>query len=214
MVAHRMTRDERRLETRARLIAAAGAVFAAHGYHAASVDQVAERAGFTTGAVYSAFGSKEALFLAVVETHLRENVAELEAAAGDGSTVAARVHEGAEHWMEIVERTPEMVLLHTEFWTYAVRDPEVRPRVAAQFAEVRAAICRLLDLGARELGLRLTVPVEEVAIALDALADGIARQKLAEPDAVPHDLFARMVGVLLAGVSEPLGDDAAVPPPA
>lgn len=207
MVTRRMTREERRLETRTRLIAAAGEVFAAYGYHAASVDQVAERAGFTTGAVYSAFGSKEELFLAVVETHLRENVAQLEAAAAGGPTVAARVHEGAEHWMEIVERTPEMVLLHTEFWTYAVRDPAVRPRVAAQFAEVRAAICRLLDLGARELGLRLTVPVEQVAIALDALADGIARQKLAEPEAVPHDLFARMVGVLLAGVSEPLAED-------
>ncbi|WP_320669695.1 TetR/AcrR family transcriptional regulator [Patulibacter defluvii] len=203
MATRRMTREERRIETRERLIEAAGEVFASRGYHAASVDQVAERAGFTTGAVYSAFGSKEELFLAVAEDHLRRNVAELEAAAAGGATVDARVREGAEHWMEIVERSPEMVLLHTEFWAYAVRDPAVRPQVAAQFAEVRAAICRLLDLGARELGLRLTVPVEEVAIALDALADGIARQKLAEPDAVPHDLFARMVGVLLAGLSEP-----------
>jgi AcrR family transcriptional regulator len=204
MATPRMTREERRVDTRERLLEAAAEVFASRGYHAASVDQVAERAGFSTGAVYSAFGSKEELFLAVVDQHLRRSVAELEAAVADGPTVAERVHEGAEHWMDLIERTPEMVLLHTEFWAYAVRDPGVRPRVAAQFAEVRAALCRLVGAGARDLGLRLTMPVEEIAVGLDALADGIARQRLAEPEAVPHDLFARLVAAFLESVTEPI----------
>ncbi|WP_022929110.1 TetR/AcrR family transcriptional regulator [Patulibacter americanus] len=203
MGTSRMTREERRADTRRRLLDAAADVFARHGYHASSVDAVAEAAGFTTGAVYSAFGSKEELFLAVVDEHLRRSVASLEAAVAPGETVAARVRVGAEHWMQLVERTPEMLLLHTEFWAYAVRDPRVRPRVAAQFAEVRAALCRLLVAGADELGLRLTMPVEEVAVGLDALADGIARQRLAQPDAVPHDLFGRLVGAFLSSVSEP-----------
>jgi AcrR family transcriptional regulator len=206
MATPRMTRDERRADTRRRLLAAASDVFARHGYHAASVDAVAEQAGFTTGAVYSAFGSKEELFLGVVDEHLRRNVAALEAAVADGTTVAARVQEGAEHWMQLVERTPEMLLLHTEFWAYAVRDAGVRPRVAAQFAEVRAALCRLLVAGAEDLGLRLTMPVEHVAVGLDALADGIARQRMAEPEAVPHDLFARLVVAFLESVSEPRTD--------
>lgn len=203
MATTRMSREERRLETRQRLLVAAAQVFAERGYHGASVDQVAERAGFTTGAVYSAFGSKEELFLGVVEDHMRRNVAEMEAAVAVRSTVHDRVLEGATHWMNLIERTPEMILLHTEFWAYAVRDPRVRPRVAAYYAEVRAALCRLLSVGAQELGLRLTMPVEEIAIAVEALADGVARQRLSDPDAVAHDLFARLLGALLASVSEP-----------
>jgi AcrR family transcriptional regulator len=210
MAATRMTREERRLQTRERLLAAAAEVFASRGYHAASVDQVAERAGFTTGAVYSAFGSKEELFLGVVEEHMRRSVAAMEAAVADRPTVDDRVREGAAHWMDLVARTPEMVLLHTEFWAFAVRDARVRPRVAAYYAEVRAALCRLLDAGARELGLRLTMPVEDVAIAVEALADGIARQRLSDPAAVSDDLFARLLGVLLQSVSEPVAPDPVV----
>ncbi len=208
MPAVRMTREERRSQTRRRLLDAAGQVFAQHGYHAASVDQVAERAGFTTGAVYSAFGSKQELFLGVVEDHMRASVVQLEAAVARRTTVDDRVREGAAQWMDLIERTPEMILLQTEFWAFAVRDPEIRPRVAAYYAEVRASLCRLIGAGARELGLRLTMPVEEIAIAVEALADGVARQRVSDPGVVPDDLFARLLVQLLEGVSAPLADDA------
>lgn len=210
MAAVRMTREERRIQTRRRLLDAAGEVFAQHGYHAASVDQVAERAGFTTGAVYSAFGSKQELFLGVVEDHMRASVATMEAAVAQRWTVDDRVRVGAEHWMDLIQRTPEMILLHTEFWAFAVRDPDVRPRVAAYYAEVRAALCRLLSAGARELGLRLTMPVEEIAVAVEALADGVARQRLSDPEVVADDLFARLLSALLQSVSAPADEDEGV----
>lgn len=205
MATRRLTREERRVETRERLIEAAGEVFASHGYHAASVDQVAERAGFSTGAVYSAFGSKEELFMALLESQLRQQSEQLEAAVRDRPSIDARVRGAADHWMAFVEREPSLLLLYTEFWAYAVRDEHARPQIAHHFAEVRAALCRLIAASARDLGLRLSVPVEQLAIVVDALADGIARQKLAEPDAVPDDLFARTLNILIAGASEPAG---------
>ncbi len=203
MPTPRLTRDERRAQTRERLLEAATAVFAAHGYHAASVEQVAEAAGFSTGAVYSAFGSKEELFLALLEQQLRRQVELLEAAVGGRPSIDARVRGAAEQWMGFVEREPNLVLLYTEFWAYAVRDPRVRAKVARHFAEVRSALCRLIAAGTRDLGLELTLPVEQLAVAIDALADGIARQKLAEPDAVDHNLFARSLSILLAGATRP-----------
>jgi AcrR family transcriptional regulator len=203
MPVRRMTREERRAETRERLLGAAREVFASRGYHAASVEHVAERAGFSTGAVYSAFGSKEELFLALLERELRRHTEQIEVAIRDRPSVDDRVRGAADHWMSFVEREPRMVLLFTEFWAYAVRDP--RANVAGQFAEIRAALTRLIATSARDLGLELTIPVEQLAVVVDALADGIARHKLADPDAVPDDLFARALGLVFAGASRPAG---------
>jgi hypothetical protein len=92
-----------------------------------------------------------------------------------------------------------------EFWAYAMRDPLVRPKIAARFAEVRAMITKLVADGARELDLELELPAEQLALAIDALADGIARQKIADPEAVPDDLFGTVLALLFAGAARPAG---------
>jgi len=209
VASRRLTREERREETRSRLIGAAREVFAEEGYHAASVDQVAERAGFSTGAVYSAFGSKEELFRALVQEELRRQTDQLEDAIRDRPSMDARVQGAAERWMTYVQREPRMVLLLTEFWAYAVRRDDPGGMVAEQLGEIRAALARLIAMSAEELGLELTIPVEQLAVVVDALADGIARQKVVDPDAVPEDLFARALSLVLAGSSRPAGS---VPP--
>ena len=57
----------------------------------------------------------------------------------------------------------------------------------------------------REFDLELELPAEQLALAIDALADGIARQKLADPDAVPDDLMGRVLSLLFAAVTRPAG---------
>ncbi len=92
-----------------------------------------------------------------------------------------------------------------EFWAYGVRDAEMRPKVAARFAQVRGALTELLADGVRDFDLELTIPAEQLAIAIDALADGIARQKLADPQAVPDELMGTVLSLLLAAVTRPAG---------
>jgi hypothetical protein len=94
-----------------------------------------------------------------------------------------------------------------EFWAYGVRDAEMRPKVAARFAQVRELLTKLIADGTRELNLELELPAEHLAIAIDALADGIARQKLADPEAVPDDLMGRVLSLLLAGATRQAGTD-------
>jgi hypothetical protein len=77
----------------------------------------------------------------------------------------------------------------------------VRERVASSFARARAVLTKLISDGAREFDLQLEMPAEHLAIAIDALADGIARQKLADPAAVPDDLMGRVISLLLAGAT-------------
>lgn len=203
MATARMTREQMKAATRERLLEAGKRVFARHGYHGASVEEIASQAGFSTGALYSNFEGKEDLFLALLERELNAQRVALAEAAGHQRTIAERAAGGAAEWMSFVEREPQMVLLFMEFWAYAVRDPRVRPKVAERFAAVRAMLTTLIADGARDFELELALPAEQLAVAIDALADGIARQKLADPELVPDDLLGTVVTLLLAGATRP-----------
>jgi AcrR family transcriptional regulator len=203
----RLTREESRANTRERLLAAARRAFARSGFHGASVEEIASEAGFSTGALYSNFDGKEDLFLAVMDRAIEEHAREITAAVTARSSVAERATGGARQWMRMIEREPEVLLLFVEFWAYGVRDPQVRPQVAAQFARVRQLLTTLIADGVRDFGLELDIPAEQLAVAIDALADGIARQKLADPDAVPEELMGRILSVLFAAVTRPVDTD-------
>lgn len=205
MASTRLTREQSKALTRERLLTAARVVFARRGFHGGSVEEIAAEAGFSTGALYSNFEGKEDLFLALMDHVIDAYAAEISAEVDGRSTIADRARDGARHWMEIVEREPEMLMLFVEFWAYAARDPNARERVAASFARVRNVLTRLIADGARELHLELAIPAEQLAIAIDALADGIARQKLADPDAIPDDLMGRVLSLLLSGAARPVG---------
>jgi AcrR family transcriptional regulator len=200
-IASRLTREQSKAQTRQRLLGAARTVFARRGYHGASVEEIAAEAGFSTGALYSNFHGKEDLFLALMDDVTDAYCAEIAAEVDGVSTIGERARGGARHWMEIVEREPEMLMLFIEFWAYAARDPGARERVAASFAKARQVLTKLISDGAREFNLQLEIPAPQLAIAIDALADGIARQKLADPSAVPDDLMGRVISLLLAGAT-------------
>ncbi len=195
----RRTRDERKAETRTALLEAASRVFARRGYHAASVDEVAVEAGFSTGALYSNFDGKEDLFLALLQREIERHVQQISEAVAERATLQERARGGADYWIEFLEREPELVLLFMEFWAFAVRNPGVRSRFAARYAEVRAALARIIEEGARDLGVELARPPEQLAIAVDALADGFALQKLADPDSIPDALLGEALAMLLEG---------------
>jgi AcrR family transcriptional regulator len=202
----RMTREQSRAVTRDRLLAAAREVFARSGFHGAAVEEIASEAGYSTGALYSNFDGKEDLFLALMEREIEEHAREISAAVRERPSVAERATGGARQWMKMIERDPEALLLFTEFWAYGVRDEQVRAEVAARFARVRELLTSLIGDGMREFDLELAMPAEQLAVAIDALADGIARQKLADPEAVPDDLMGRVLTLLFEAVTRPAGE--------
>jgi AcrR family transcriptional regulator len=201
----RMTREQSKANTRERLLAAARSTFARHGFHGASVEEIASSAGFSTGALYSNFDGKEDLFLVLMEREIEEHVQEISEAVRERPSMAERATGGARQWMAMIEREPDLLLLFMEFWAYGVRDARVRPKVAARFAQVRERLTQLIADGAREFGLELEIPAEQLAVAVDALADGIARQKLADPGAVPDDLMGRVLALLFLAATRPVG---------
>ena len=203
--ATRMTREQSKANTRERLLDAARSVFASRGFRGASVEEIASEAGFSTGALYSNFDGKEDLFLVLMEREIAEHLREISDAVQARESVAERAAGGARRWMTMIEREPELLLLFTEFWAYGVRDAQVRPKVAARFAQVRQLLTRLIADGVREFDLELRMPAEQLAVAIDALADGIARQKLTDPDAVPDELMGKILSLLFEAATRPAG---------
>ena len=201
----RMTREQSKANTRERLLDAARRVFASGGFHGASVEEIASAAGFSTGALYSNFDGKQDLFLALMEREISEHAREISEAVAKRASVAERARGGARRWMTMIEREPELLLLFMEFWAYGVRDAQVRPKVAERFAQMRHVLTTLIVEGVREFDLELALPAEQLAIAIDALADGIARQKLADPEAVPDELMGQVLSLLFAAATRPAG---------
>jgi len=201
----RMTREQSRALTRERLLTAARSVFARSGFHGASVEEIASQAGFSTGALYSNFDGKEDLFLVLMEREIDEHAREIADAVRERASMSERAAGGARQWMTMIDREPELLLLFMEFWAYGVRDAQVRAKVAVRFAQMRAVLTKLIADGVREFDLELDIPAEQLALVVDALADGIARQRLADPDAVPDDLMGRVLSLLFAAATRPAG---------
>src|SRR3954454_19188950 len=112
MAVARQTQPERRQKTRTRLLAAATRVFARHGYHAATLDEIAAEAGFTKGALYYNFASKEELFLALLDQHIASRVALLRELGSQASPADARLSTGAARTTSSLRAEREWSLLY------------------------------------------------------------------------------------------------------
>jgi AcrR family transcriptional regulator len=187
-------RDEQKALTRRRLIDASEVVFARRGFHGASVEEIAREAGASTGALYSNFAGKEDLFLALFEERIAADVRDYSQIAAAGATVEEQARGAADHWMAILRERPDYFPLFIEFWAYAIREPRLRERLAGQFAALRYASARLFSEGAGQQGVSLSAEAGElVGILINALANGLALEKLADPDAVADSLFGDML---------------------
>ncbi len=209
----RESRAEKQAHTRAQLIATAAKVFARRGYNGASVEEIAEEAGYSHGAVYSNFEGKADLFLAVFEEYMAERVGELaetQAGLAEDAPLEARARALADQWMDRLDRDRESVALHMEFIAHADRDSELAGRFGARSAAMREAVALYISHYQEEAGVELALPADELALVLRALGIGLAVESLVSPDAVRHDLYGDfvelLVGLLREGVSaEPRG---------
>lgn len=193
----RLNREEQRALTKARLIASARIVFARRGFHQALLEEIAEQAGYSTGAIYANFESKEELFLAVLDDHVAARVRAVEQAVSEAGTPAQRARAGADDWMRFLCEDPGWYRLFIELWSHAQRDPELRARVAARFAAFPKANAELVQAGARDLDIALPEGLANAAGTLfTALADGLALMKLLDPEAVPDELFGDALAAL------------------
>ena len=204
--AARLTRNERKARTRADLLAAARRVFVERGFHAATLDDIAEEAGYTKGAVYSNFRGKDDLFLALLDEHYarrvdahRELFEKLELADPEDARVAVgRIIYTA------YEREPAWWALVADFSTHASRDAELSTRLRALRERFLGAMAELIAAVGERQGLGYRLPTQEVARATGALLRGLMLDWILDPGRAERQaVFEETVAAFLRGVAVP-----------
>ena len=178
----RLSRAEQNDRNRALLLAAARQVFLARGYHAATLEQIADEAGFSKGAVYSRFDSKADMFLALLMDRIAERAAQNAAAAGQ------LAQSGLPALLELAWRAeradPGWRLLVTEFRVHAARDPELNCRYAAAHETTVDGVASAVASVAGRNGHAPALPARQMAELLLAIETGLSLEQLANPGAV------------------------------
>ena len=196
----RAARSEGR-EARDELLTAALRVFARRGYREAGVDEIAAEAGYSKGALYWHFSRKEELLTALlderIDAPMRVKVALLASAPPerDMSVEATRAFAGQ------LDEQREAMLLEREYWSLAIRDPELRARYAERQTELRGALATAMEARARHLGTPdLTMPAEDVARIVMSIIGGLAVDELIEPGSVRPELLGEALALVYAGL--------------
>lgn len=199
-------RSERKAATRARLLDAAAQVYARSGFAGATLDEVAGEAGFTKGAVYAHFGSKEKLLLALLQEHLAGQIVkqlqlfERERLDHDRPTWE-RPRAGSDNWMRSLGENPDPFRLFVELWSYAQRDEQLRLGLTGGLEALRATFVRFGSDSAADAGVETSQAAhEQFANALLGLILGLGLLKLTDPDAVPEQLLGVASSILIRGL--------------
>jgi AcrR family transcriptional regulator len=184
--------------TRQHLLDAAAVVFARSGFHGSTLDEVAKTAGFTKGAVYSNFTSKDDLFLALLDDRIDRQFA-----------IVTEVLESGSH--EQVEQAPRMrdliragalfsddtwETLFLEFVLYARRNPAAAEKLAARAEREREFVVQLMRDEYATVGATPKYPLRELAEISLALFGGLTMARLVDPRAVTEATFDTVLDLL------------------
>lgn len=172
-----------------RLQAAALEVFAERGFRGASIEEICTRAGLSRGAFYSNFEDKEALFFALFDEHADREVARLDAAISDASTVEEALDGLTGDRNSDEERL--WFLASTEFTLHAIRHPQTAERLAEHDRLLRARLTELLTGFFARVGRHGNPDLDSLARLLIALHEGALMQSLVESDRLPPGALQR-----------------------
>jgi AcrR family transcriptional regulator len=187
----------RRAETVERLLDAALETFAEIGFAAASVEDICRRGGFTRGAFYSSFRTKDELFGALFARETARNIALAEAQLTGIEQETDPVTVGVERCLSAFRADRTWVLVLTEYRLHAARHPEAVAALHEHVAALNDRLTTLIETVTARAGLTLTVPAAELARAVLAVHDGVVLSQVPRADAATDDLERTALLLLL-----------------
>jgi AcrR family transcriptional regulator len=200
----RLTREQKRAVNRQRLLDAALEVFSERGYYAATIEEIVEASGLSNGALYYNFRNKEDLFLALFDQRIEARIEAIERAFGGGAGSseegATQVHAAAMQSVRDIDSPREWAMFF-EFVAHAGRTPAFQRDFRKRTRRMRQAFARAIERQTADLGAELSVPAEQAAVAVAALTQGVAVQRITDPRSVPDELLGALVVYLLRGMT-------------
>lgn len=199
-----LTRKEKQAKTRSALLRSAAKLICRKGIGEASVEDISTDAGYTKGAFYANFKSKEEMFLVMLDERYAAELERLEAHLPGEGAPAEEVRASAEDFLRFIRADPDWPRLYFEFVVYAARNPEFRDELATRNRAMRERIARVIENWRRNWGADLDVdppfPFEDIAQMLFCMADGFLIAQLVEPE-IDETLYATMNATLFRGIA-------------
>jgi AcrR family transcriptional regulator len=193
------TRRQKQAETRSSLLRSAAKLFCRHGLEGASVDDVAQDAGFTKGAFYSNFKSKEELFLVMMDEKFGAELERIDRLLAGTGEAREEAHAAAEDFVRYVYSDPEWPRLYFEFVAYAARNDEFRQELATRHRALRARLTEVFERWSANFPVEPPIPIEDIAAMTDFMADGFLLDRLVDPE-IDERLYATMQGIFFRGL--------------
>ncbi|MGA8925736.1 MAG: TetR/AcrR family transcriptional regulator [Solirubrobacterales bacterium] len=201
----RLTRKEKQAETRRQLLDAGERVFIRWGLQGSSVEEIAAEAGYTRGAFYSNFESKDELFVELLQDRVYKRYAQMaQDAQEQPGTPRERLRWGIERMREMYEEDQGdwLFRLWLECLTQAARDDEFRKLAATFWSGNRALMAEQTKEVFKEVGRKPPLPPEQIGTAMIALDVGLFVQHMVDPDAVSLDVYVPLFDLLIGRLTE------------
>jgi AcrR family transcriptional regulator len=199
----RLTRAEQAQRNRGLVLDAARRVFLDRGYHGATLEQIADEAGFSKGVVYSQFDSKADLFLALLEARIEQRAKD-NAQLAQSLANSGELQPLLEHFVRGDHATPGWQLLVIEFRVHAARDPELSRRYAAAHARTLDGVAAVLATVAATNGREPAVSPRQLAELALALSVGTTLEQAANSDALGGPELAVQIAQVLDPLMSPV----------
>ncbi len=170
-------KHEQSEQTRARLLQAAEKIFARDGFEAAKLEEIAKAAGYTRGAFYANFDSKESLFVAMLEEKIRRRIETMRDAADQFDDPLEKLAAMRDFFAETAKDC-EWTLIGLEFKLFALRHREMRSKVVAMRKRIFAAAAHVLEAQFRAAKVRLPISTVGFVVSLGALTHGLELDRM------------------------------------
>lgn len=198
MTVGQLTRREKQRRTRSALLRAAAKIFCRHGLDGTSIDRVAEEAGYTKGAFYANFKSKEELFLVMLDEQFSRELQRLDHALAGTEPAREEARAAAADFIHFTS-DQQWPRLYFEFAAYAARNEEFRKELAARQLAMRERLAAIYGRWLKGFQIESPLPLPEIAAMTYFMADGFLVGRLIEPG-LSEELYSTMLSVFFRGL--------------
>ena len=194
-----LTRKEKQARTRARLMGSAAKLFCHRGLEQASVEDIAQDAGFTKGAFYSNFKSKEELFLAMLDEKFGEEIERIDASLQTDESPDEAARHAGEDFVRSFRADPEWMRLYMEFIAYAARNEAFREEFLTRCKAMNARLEEVYRRWHDRIGISPPMPLAEITQMVSMMADGFLIWQQLDPS-VSEEVYGTMLAVFMQGL--------------
>jgi AcrR family transcriptional regulator len=200
----RTHQTERTRATRRKLLDAAKRIFAQNGFEAARLEDIAAGAGYTRGAFYANFKSKEDIFFALFEEWVRERIESFTSAARRHSNPVDKLAALRTHYAELATDR-RLVLISLEFKLFALRHPEAHARLRGRHRRIRASFGELFSEIMGALGKTIRVDYPGASACLGAVSQGLLLEHLLDPKTLSDGDVHQVLGLFFDSIFSSCG---------